>query len=115
MPAFVKITYKDKEMDLASWGRHLNIPYKVLYKRYEQFKKHGDVNKLFRKYKPNRYDGQAEKLGDASVVVEYRGVKKSLREWCAELGLEYQTVRMRYRRGVMGAELFREVRPYVAV
>ena len=109
MPAYVMITHDGQTLDLASWARYYNIPYKVLYKRYE---KHGtNTEKLFRKYKPNAFEGMYRRQADLDKTVLYRGHTKTIREWCEILELPPQVVRMRYRRGVMGGDLFKPVVP----
>jgi len=46
----------------------------------------------------------------ATTLITHKGESKLLREWVAELGLNYDTVRMRYTRGTRGAKLFAPTR-----
>ena len=42
----------------------------------------------------------------ASALIDYNGETRTLVDWCKYLDLNYHVVRMRYRRGKVGNELF---------
>lgn len=42
----------------------------------------------------------------ANAPINYRGETKSLVEWAQSLNLDYSVIRMRYKRGKVGDELF---------
>lgn len=44
--------------------------------------------------------------------ITHDGLTKTLRGWSVYLEIPYDTLRMRYRRGLRGDELFKQVRPY---
>lgn len=46
----------------------------------------------------------------AREIITHDGYSYSLRSWSKFLGIPYDTLRMRYRRGLRGDELFKEVR-----
>ena len=48
----------------------------------------------------------------AADLITHDGLTKNLRGWSKYLGIPYDTLRMRYRRGLLGDELFKQVRPY---
>lgn len=50
--------------------------------------------------------------GDPHVIIEHDGLSMNLKEWSKYLGLPFDTLRMRYRRGLRGDELFKQARPY---
>lgn len=47
-----------------------------------------------------------------NVVVTHDGITKNLREWAIYLGIPYDTLRVRYKRGKRGDDLFQELRNY---
>lgn len=51
---------------------------------------------------------------DTTEVIEHDGHALTLKQWVEFLGgaIPYDTLRMRYRRGLRGDELFKQVRPY---
>ena len=48
----------------------------------------------------------------ASDLITHDGHTYTLRGWAKFLGIPYDTLRMRYRRGLLGDELFKQVRNY---
>ncbi len=48
----------------------------------------------------------------ASDLIEHDGYAYTLRQWADFLVIPYDTLRMRYRRGLRGDELFKQVRNY---
>lgn len=48
----------------------------------------------------------------ASDIIEHDGHALTLRGWSKFLAIPYDTLRMRYRRGLRGDELFKQVRNY---
>lgn len=48
----------------------------------------------------------------ASDLITHDGRTNTLRGWSKFLGIPYDTLRMRYRRGLRGDELFKQVRNY---
>lgn len=44
----------------------------------------------------------------AYALVEHNDEVKTLKEWATELDLDYSVLRMRYKRGKLGAELFHQ-------
>lgn len=51
---------------------------------------------------------------DTTEVIEHDGYAFTLKQWVKFLegAIPYDTLRMRYRRGLRGDELFKQVRPY---
>ena len=51
--------------------------------------------------------------GDTTEVIEHDGYAFTLKQWVnfLEGAIPYDTLRMRYRRGLRGDELFKQVRP----
>ena len=51
---------------------------------------------------------------DTIEIIEHDGYAFTLRQWVEFLGgaIPYDTLRMRYRRGLRGDELFKQTRPY---
>ena len=47
-----------------------------------------------------------------SDIITHDGLSKTLREWSIYLSIPYDTLRMRYRRGLRGDELFKQMQPY---
>jgi hypothetical protein len=45
-------------------------------------------------------------------IITHDGISKTLRQWSVYLGLPYDTLRMRYRRGLRGDELFKQKQHY---
>ena len=114
MPKIIKLEYMGMTKDLVGWATWLGIPYETFHKRYLKYKVHGENAKLFKKYKARNegVDGDGEKIKEADVLIECRGVKKSIGVWCEELRLPCKAVIMRYRRGVRGEALLAPVRMY---
>lgn len=48
----------------------------------------------------------------AYLAITHDGITKSLEEWSAYLNIPFDTLRMRYKRGLRGDELFKQVRRY---
>lgn len=119
MPKIIRIEHGGEERDLVGWAKWLGMPYESFHKRYQKYQVDGDKAKLFRKYKPyanrevkEKVDGDGKPIREADVLIEYRGVRKSLRVWCGELRLPVKAVVMRYRRGMRGESLLAPVRMY---
>lgn len=51
-------------------------------------------------------------ISDPTKVIDHDGYSFTLRQWSEFLNIHYDTLRMRYRRGLKGDELFKQVRPY---
>jgi DNA-directed RNA polymerase specialized sigma24 family protein len=49
---------------------------------------------------------------EAHEVITHDGYSYTLRDWAEFLDIPYDTLRMRYRRGLIGDELFKQVRGY---
>lgn len=52
-------------------------------------------------------------INDTTKIIEHDGHAMTLRQWVEFLNgaIPYDTLRMRYRRGLRGDELFKQVRP----
>ena len=48
----------------------------------------------------------------SSDIITHDGLSKTLRQWSVYLEIPYDTLRMRYRRGLTGDELFKQKQPY---
>jgi len=46
------------------------------------------------------------------ILITHDGITKTLEEWSEALEIQYDVLRMRYRRGLRGDELFKQVRRY---
>lgn len=46
---------------------------------------------------------------DAKEIITHDGYSYTLKQWSAFLNIPYDTLRMRYRRGLRGDELFKQV------
>lgn len=88
------LTINSETKTVSQWAHEKGVPVPTLFSRMRY---NWPLDKLFDKAHCNQY---------SPVVVEYRGVTKSLRLWCAELGLKYQTIYDRYRKGKTGDSLF---------
>ena len=49
---------------------------------------------------------------DTAKIITHDGYSYTLRQWSKFLDVPYDTLRMRYRRGLTGDELFKQVRAY---
>jgi hypothetical protein len=45
-------------------------------------------------------------------IITHDALSKTLRQWSIYLEIPYDTLRMRYRRGLKGDELFKQKQPY---
>lgn len=45
-------------------------------------------------------------------IITHDGLSKTLRQWSVYLEIPYDTLRMRYRRGLTGDELFKQKQHY---
>ena len=50
-------------------------------------------------------------ISDTTKMIDHDGYSFTLRQWAEFLSIPYDTLRMRYRRGLKGDELFKQVRP----
>jgi hypothetical protein len=48
----------------------------------------------------------------SSDIITHDGLSKTLRQWSIYLEIPYDTLRMRYRRGLQGDELFKQKQNY---
>jgi len=108
---FVFLEFDGEKKTLAGWSRHYGIPYDALRMRYKRYG--ADKTKLFKKVAvKNKISIQMRDI-DKDMQFVYRDVTKSLKEWCEQFGLPYDTVRMRVKRGMTGERVFSPVRHYM--
>ena len=72
------ITYEGITKTIAEWADYLKVNQATLYQR---LCRNNNVDEVFSKKIRPRYK-----------LVEYKGRKQSLNDWCNELGLNYETV-----------------------
>lgn len=112
---FVFLEFDGEKKTLAGWSRYYGIQYDVLRMRYKRYG--ADKAQLFKKVSSKNThsiqmrDVSISESGEVQYV--FRDVTKTLKEWCKQFGLPYDTVRMRIKRGVTGERVFDPVREYM--
>jgi len=121
------LTHAGKTLTLKQWAVELGISYETLRKRIKAGKSIADVlnPELYEPfvgahaYDPNPVKNThetssvsptitrapARKPSIADTLITYKGYTLTLKQWAAELGLQYDTLKTRYLRGKTGSDL----------
>jgi hypothetical protein len=112
------LTHAGKTLTLKQWAVELGISYETLRKRIKAGKSIADVlnPELYEPfvgahaYDPNpikesKETNSTRKPSIADTPITYKGYTFTLKQWAAELGLQYDTLKMRYLRGKTGSDL----------
>lgn len=116
MTKFVYIEHEGKKGTISFWARHFGIEVSVFKMRYYRYG--WNLDKLTT---PPQKRSKSTREGNmllkpvpclATTEITHDGITKTIEEWSAYLGIPYDTLRMRYARGLRGDELFKQVRRY---
>lgn len=105
------LTHNGKTQTLHTWAKEVGIPYDVLRMRHVRG---WDKDTLFSPVghrRPNTSPTNKKAPKDVLEVIEHDGYAFTLKQWAEFLegAIPYDTLRMRYRRGLRGDELFKQV------
>lgn len=91
----LSVSYQGKVMTMRQAAKHAGVSYDTIRMRYLRGYRGEDL------FKPVTAD-----LSTSKYQVTYNGRTQSLRAWAKEVGISYDTLRMRYERGWRDSALF---------
>lgn len=108
-----QVTWSGRTLSLKGWAKQLDLPYDALRVRYQRGLRGDKLFKplskavLMRGSKVRDYSNRKNNL--ASELITYGSDTRTLMQWAQDLGFTYNTLRMRYTRGLRGNDLFASV------